>query len=143
MWQYRNEDVLMLPEDIIGFVYVITNLTTNRKYIGKKLANFSKTKIKTITTKTGVKKKKKIRYKEESDWKNYWSSSEELKGDVKELGENNFYREILHYCYSKGSLSYMELKEQIERKVLESDEYMNGIIQVRIHKSHLKKTSHK
>jgi hypothetical protein len=90
-----------------------------------------------------VKKKKNIRYKEESDCKNYWSSSEELKGDVKELGENNFYREILHYCYSKGSLSYMELKEQIERKVLESDEYMNGIIQVRIHKSHLKKTSHK
>lgn len=138
MWQYRNEDVLMLPEDIVGFVYVITNLTTNRKYIGKKLANFSKTKIKTITTKTGVKKKKKIRYKEESDWRDYWSSSEELKKQVKELGENMFRREIIHYCYSKGSLSYKELKEQIERKVLESDEYMNGIIQVRIHKSHIK-----
>ena len=85
-----------------------------------------------------MKKKKKIRYKEESDWKTYWSSSEELNKDVKELGEEYFRRDILHFCYSKGKLSYMELKEQIERKVLETDEYMNGIIQVRIHKSHIK-----
>lgn len=138
MWLYQNEEVTVLPEDIVGFVYCITNLATNRKYIGKKLANFSKTKVKTITTKSGVKKKKKIRYKEESDWRSYWSSSVELNKEVKELGENMFCREILHYCYSKGSLSYKELKEQVERKVLESDEYMNGIIQVRIHKSHIK-----
>jgi hypothetical protein len=137
-WYYLNTEVTELPEDIVGFVYCITNLTTNRKYIGKKLANFSKTKTKTVTTKAGVKKKKKIRYKEESDWKTYWSSSEELNKDVKKLGENNFRRDILHFCKSKGKLSYMELKEQVERKVLESDEYLNGIIQVRIHKSHIK-----
>jgi hypothetical protein len=137
-WFYNNQEIQELPEDIVGFVYCITNLTTNRKYIGKKLANFSKTKTRTVTTKAGVKKKKKIRYKEESDWKTYWSSSEELNKDVKELGENNFRRDILHFCKSKGKLSYMELKEQVERKVLESDEYMNGIIQVRIHKSHIK-----
>jgi hypothetical protein len=137
-WYYKNQEITELPENVVGFVYCITNLTTNRKYIGKKLANFSKTKTKTITTKAGVKKKKKIRYKEESDWKTYWSSSEELNKDVKELGEESFRRDILHFCYSKGRLSYMELKEQIERKVLETDEYMNGIIQVRIHKSHIK-----
>jgi hypothetical protein len=138
MWFYNNQEITELPEDIVGFVYCITNLTTNRKYIGKKLANFSKTKTRTVTTKAGVKKKKKIRYKEESDWKTYWSSSEELNKDVKELGENNFRRDILHFCKSKGKLSYMELKEQVERKVLESDEYMNGIIQCRIHKSHIR-----
>jgi hypothetical protein len=138
MWFYKNEEITELPENIVGFVYCITNLTTNRKYIGKKLAQFSKSKTKTITTKAGVKKKKKIRYKEESDWKTYWSSSEELKKEVLTLGEDKFRREILHYCHSKGMLSYMELKEQVERKVLESDEYINGIIQVRIHKSHLK-----
>jgi len=137
-WYYKDQQITELPENVVGFVYCITNLTTNRKYIGKKLANFSKTKTKTITTKAGVKKKKKIRYKEESDWKTYWSSSEELNKDVKELGEEVFRRDILHFCYSKGRLSYMELKEQIERKVLETDEYMNGIIQVRIHKSHIK-----
>lgn len=138
MWFYNGSVIDQLPEDIVGFVYLITNLTNNKKYIGKKLSHFSKTKQKTITTKSGIKKKKKIRYKEESDWKSYWSSSEELKKDVKSLGESNFHREILHFCVSKGSLSYMELKEQIENKVLESDDWYNGIIQVRIHKKHIK-----
>jgi hypothetical protein len=140
MWYYKNEVVTTLPEDCLGFVYLITNLTNNKKYIGKKLASFSKTKQKTITTKAGVKKKKKIRYKEESDWQTYWSSSEELKKDVLSLGENNFRREILYFCKSKGGLSYFELKEQVDRRVLESDDFYNGIIQVRIHKSHIKET---
>ncbi len=138
MWFYKNEEIDSLPEDCIGFVYIIENLTNGKKYIGKKLAQFSKSKTKTITTKAGVKKKKKIRYKEESDWKSYWSSSEELKKEVQTLGEDNFRREILHFCKSKGGLSYYELKEQIDRRVLESNDYYNGIIQVRIHKSHIK-----
>lgn len=115
---------------------MITNLTNDRKYIGKKLSHFSKSKTKTVTLKSGQKKKKKIRYKEESDWKSYWSSSEELKKDVKELGEQNFRREILHFCTSKGALSYMELREQIERRVLESDDWYNGWISVKISKVH-------
>jgi hypothetical protein len=137
-WYYKDEVIETLPDDCLGFVYCITNLTNNRKYIGKKLANFSKTKTKTVTTKAGVKKKKKIRYQEESDWKTYWSSSEELKKDVMQLGEQNFHREIIHICKSKGGLSYYELKEQVDRRVLERDDYYNGIIQVRIHKSHIK-----
>jgi hypothetical protein len=137
-WYYQNNEVAELPEGIVGFVYKITNLTNNRKYIGKKLAKFSKTKTRVVKLKSGEKKKKKIRTKEESDWREYWSSSEELKKDVAEFGEENFKREILHYCYSKGSLSYMELREQMDNKVLESDDWYNGIIQVRIHKSHIK-----
>jgi hypothetical protein len=137
-WYYNGEVIEKLPEDCLGFVYCITNNIDNRKYIGKKLSNFSKTKTKTITTKAGVKKKKKIRYTEESDWKEYWSSSDELKKDVVQLGEQNFHREILHFCKSKGGLSYYELKEQIDRRVLERNDYYNGIIQVRIHKSHIK-----
>lgn len=137
-WYYKNEVVEQLPDDCLGFVYLIINLTNNKKYIGKKLATFSKSKTKTITTKSGTKKKKKIRYREESDWKTYWSSSEELKKDVESLGESNFRREILHFCKSKGGLSYYELKEQVVRQVLESNDYYNGIIQVRIHKSHIK-----
>jgi hypothetical protein len=138
MWFYLNKEVIELPENIVGFVYQITNLTNNRKYIGKKLAKFSKTKTRVVKLKSGEKKKKKIRTKEESDWRDYWSSSEELKKDVERLGEQNFRREILHYCNSKGMLSYMELKEQMENRVLEGDNWYNGIIQVRIHKSHLK-----
>ena len=129
MWIYNNETLTETIEKAIWFVYLITNLTNNKKYIGKKLFHFSKTKQ--------VKGKKK-KYKAESDWKEYWSSSDILQKEVAELGENNFKREILHICYNKGMMSYLELREQIDRRVLETDDYYNGIIQVRIHKSHVK-----
>jgi hypothetical protein len=136
-WLYNGQAIDQLPDEIIGFVYLITNKNTGKKYIGKKLAKFTKTKVKTVTLKSGEKKKKKMKTYEESDWKTYWSSSEELKKDVASLGEESFTREILHYCNSKGVLSYMELKEQMVRQVLESTEYYNGIVQVKIHKSHV------
>ncbi len=105
---------------------MITNLTDNRKYIGKKLARFK-------TTKPPLKgRKNKRRGYKESDWRTYWGSSDHLNADVKKLGPDKFSREILHYCPSKGILSYMEAKEQFDRKVLETDEYYNGIIQVRV-----------
>ncbi len=125
-WTYNNIVVNDLPEDVEGFVYVITNLTDNRKYIGKKLARFK-------TTKPPLKgKKNKRRGFKESDWREYWGSSDHLNADVKKLGKDKFTREILHYCPSRGILSYMEAKEQFDRKVLETDEYYNGIIQVRV-----------
>jgi hypothetical protein len=137
-WFYNNEEVTELPE-CVGYVYLITNKISNRSYIGKKLRHFSKTSIKTVTLKSGIKKKKKVKTQVESDWRTYWSSSVELQNDVKELGEENFTREILFYCQSKGNLSYIELREQILNKVLEdSTLWYNGIIQAKIHRSHVK-----
>ena len=137
-WLYESKQVNVLPEDCVGFVYLITNKLTGRMYIGKKLAKFSKTTYKVVKLKNGNKKKKKIRSKIDSDWQLYYGSSPELSKDIELLGIENFSREILYYCKSKSECSYIEAREQFARKVLESDDYYNGHIQVRVHGSHIK-----
>ena len=137
-WYYQDQLIETLPEDCIGFVYIITNITNQRKYIGKKLAKFSKTTYKVHKLKNGNKKKKKIRTKVDSDWREYYGSSPELTKDIELLGAENFRREILYYCNSKAECSYIEAREQFTRRVLESDDYYNGHIQVRVHGSHIK-----
>ncbi|CAB4138046.1 hypothetical protein UFOVP328_239 [uncultured Caudovirales phage] len=138
VWLYESQTVEQLPEDCVGFVYIITNKLTGRKYIGKKLAKFSKTTYKVVKLKNGNKKKKKIRSKIDSDWQLYYGSSPELSKDIEQLGTENFSREILYYCKSKSECSYIEAREQFARRVLESDDYYNGHIQVRVHGSHIK-----
>ena len=125
-WTYKGKSIETLPEDCEAFVYLITNTTNNKKYIGKKLAKFKKTRPPLKG------KKNKRRSKVESDWKDYWGSSDHLQQDVQELGEDKFTRELLYYCESRGIASYLEAREQFERRVLETDEYYNGIINVRV-----------
>jgi hypothetical protein len=129
MWIYNNKPLEEIPENAYGYVYLITNITTGRKYIGKKLFWFRKTK---------VLKGKKKRLKVESDWKDYWSSSDELKADIAKLGINNFSREILHICPNKGLCNYLEAKEQMVRCVLETNQYYNSQVQCRVHRTHIK-----
>jgi hypothetical protein len=126
-WLFNDTPVEELPEGCVGFVYLITNLTNNRKYIGKKLAQFSRTKPPLKG------RKNRRRSKVESDWRDYYGSNDELNLDVQALGTQNFKREILYYCGSKSELSYVEAREQFTHKVLESDEYYNGHIRVRVH----------
>ncbi len=137
MWTFQEILVESLPDDCVGFVYLITNKTNDRKYVGKKLAKFSKTAYKTVVLKNGTKKKKKIKSKIDSDWITYYGSSVELSKDITLLGEDNFTREILFYCKSKAECSYIEAREQFSRRVLESTEYYNGQISVRVHGSHI------
>jgi hypothetical protein len=136
-WCYQDVLITDLPDDCVGFVYLITNTISGKKYIGKKLAKFSKTAYKVVTLKNGAKKKKKIRSKVDSDWREYFGSSDSLTQDITNLGSENFKREILYYCNSKAECSYVEAKEQFSRQVLESTDYYNGHIQVRVHKSHI------
>jgi hypothetical protein len=123
----------------VGFVYIITNLVSGRKYIGKKLAKFSKTTYRVVKLKNGTKKKKRVRSKIDSDWQTYYGSNEELNRDVAALGADQFTREIMYYCRSKAECSYIEAREQFTHKVLESQDYYNGQISVRVHGSHIKK----
>lgn len=125
-WTYNGQLVNELPEGTEAFVYLITNLTNNRKYVGKKLAKFKKTRPPLKG------KKNKRRSTVESDWREYWGSSDNLLEDVAQLGPNNFTREIIYFCPSRGVASYLEAREQFERKVLETDDYYNGIINVRV-----------
>jgi hypothetical protein len=129
-WIYEanpiDESIL---DQYVGFVYCITNVADDRKYIGKKLLKFKKSKI--------VKGKKK-RFLVESDWKKYWGSNKQLIADVQELGEDKFVREILTLCKSKSECNYWEAKYQFQLGVIESDKYYNEQIMVRVHKNHLK-----
>lgn len=128
-WTYKGNVVEEIPQGYVGFVYIITNLTNNKKYIGKKLAQFKKSRPPLKG------KKNRRKYTVESDWRDYWGSSDNLKADVEALGENQFSREILHWCVNRSELSYIEAQEQFDRRVLESDDYYNGIINVRVGKS--------
>lgn len=129
-WIFDEKD---FTEDLIadnyGFVYRITNTITGKMYIGKKFFYSSKTKQ--------VKGKKK-KFKVFSDWPTYYGSNEELKKDVVIHGKENFKREIIHLCKSKGECGYLEAKEQFVNGVLESENYYNTWIMVRVRKSHIK-----
>lgn len=125
-WTYQGKEITELPEGTEAFVYIITNNLDNRKYVGKKLAKFK-------TTRPPLKgKTRKRRGTKESDWRDYWGSNDYLKEDVAKHGEENFTREILYMCATRGAASYLEAREQFERKVLFTDEYYNGIINVRV-----------
>ena len=130
---YKNKIVEELPKSCEAFVYLITNNINGMKYVGKKLTKFKITK-KPLKGKTNKRHSTK-----ESDWKDYWGSSDRLKEDVVKYGEDNFTREMIHLCPSRGIASYMEAREQFERRVLETDDYYNGIINVRIGGSNILK----
>lgn len=133
MWYYNNEQFDSTPEEFQGFVYLITEIDTNKKYIGKK--NFWKPKILPITKK----RKRRVRTRVESDWKTYTGSSEKVTTLVESRGLDKFKREILRLCKTKGEMSYYEAKLQFEYDVLLSDEYFNEFIGCKIHSRHIKK----
>ena len=131
MWYYNNELYEITPEEYQGFVYQITELDTDKKYIGKK--NFWKPKTLPIT-KT---RKRRVRTRIESDWKQYYGSSNEVCRLVEERGTEKFKREIVKLCKTKGEMSYHEAKMQFDNDVLLREDYYNNFIGCKIHAKHL------
>ena len=131
MWTYNNIIFEDTPEEYQGFVYQLTEVHSNKKYIGKK--NFWKPKILPIT-KT---RKRRVRSRVESNWKEYYGSSNEVCRLVEEHGKQQFKREILKLCKTKGEMSYYEAKLQFDNNVLFRDDYFNNFIGCRIHAKHL------
>ena len=132
MWYYNDKQFNNTPEEYQGFVYEITELSTNKKYIGKK--NFWRPK----TLPKNSRRPRRIKTKVESDWREYYGSNVELQRLVEESGATGFERIILRLCKTKGEMSYYEAKLQFEKDVLLSDEYYNEFIGCKIHSKHLK-----
>lgn len=129
--EFNPDDEFLEPYQ--GFVYMITELDTGKKYIGKKF--FWKPKTLPVT-KT---RKRKVKTRVQSDWQKYHGSSAEVKQLVEEKGSDNFKREILKLCRTKGECSYYEAKLQFQYDVLLSDEFYNAFIGCKIHAKHLPK----
>tara|TARA_B110000902_G_C14187657_1_gene542944 strand:+ start:866 stop:1273 length:408 start_codon:yes stop_codon:yes gene_type:complete len=131
MWYYENKLYDEAPKEYMGFVYLITDLVANKKYVGKKLF-WNKRKLKPLKGKT----RRRIQVVE-SDWKNYYGSNGELQLIVETSDAERFEREILHLCTKKGIMSYLEAREQFDRNVLLSDKYYNNFIGCKIHGKHV------
>jgi len=132
-WYYKDEEFTSeMIGDYVGFVYLITDKSNNKKYVGKKLLT-SRRKLPPLKGKT-----RRRTVVKETDWQKYYGSSEEVKLMVEEKGSDNFHREILFLCKSKGELGYIEAKYQFEHDVLLRDDYYNGIIQCKIHRNHVR-----
>ena len=131
MWTFNKEEYNNTPEDYQGFVYQITELDSNKKYIGKK--NFWKPKTLPITKS----RKRRVRTRTESDWKEYYGSSDEVRRLVESRGQDKFKREIIRLCKTKGEMSYYEAKMQFDNDVLFREDYYNNFIGCKIHAKHL------
>ena len=116
-WTYNGEPFAEEIKPYEGFVYMITNLINGRRYLGKKhfwTRRKEKGKTRKVTR--------------ESDWENYYGSSDLLKADIASMGKENFKREILHLCVYKKEMTFLEEKEQWDHNVLMSDDWYNTSI---------------
>ena len=131
--EFTSDDI----GDFYGFVYRITNLVTGHDYVGRK---YFKT-IQKLKPLKGFKRKRKS--VKETNWKEYWGSSNRLTTDIEELGLENFKREIICLCESRGDTNYMEAKIQFDEEVLLNPENYNGIIAIKLGYGSVKNLSEK
>jgi hypothetical protein len=142
MWLYKGEvigSIEQMPENMFGFVYEVTYIPTNEKYLGKKVLYFERNKRlgkKALETLRLERKSKGLRGKTpskqktttESDWLNYLGSHNRIKQLILEGKSNQFSKKILEFAFDKKHLTYLETKYQFCNQVLENTEYINDNI---------------
>lgn len=125
-WTYNNAPVTQeLLDDHWGFVYVIMNKVTGRRYVGKKF--FTKAGYRTVKG-----KRKKIRLA--SDWESYYGSNKVLLEDVEKLGADQFERYIIRLCKNKSECTYWETHFIFQFEALLSDRWYNEWVACKVSK---------
>ena len=110
---WNSSGLKLDPEKAVGFVYIIVEKSTNRKYIGKK--NF--------------RGKGTINKGQQSNWKTYTSSSKYLQSLIQEKGTDEFLFFILDQYHTIGGLSFAETWTQVICETpAKNDEFMNRYI---------------
>ena len=129
-WLYKGSELTddRIPAKAQGFIYIITHLTSKRRYIGRKLLTKAYRR---------QKNNKIIRSRVESDWREYWSSSPEVKQLVETEGTDNFVREVLLFADTKGQLNYLEEKFLYCVGALESEHWLNSNIRSKMYKRNI------
>lgn len=131
-WVYEGVDITEPVPNCIGFVYEIRHAKTDQYYIGKKVW------YNTIRLPALKGTKRKRTQVKESDWQQYWSSSNTLQAMVVTNGTSDWTRTILKTCENKSEMSYWEAKLQFERDVLRDPLSLNGFIGCRINRKGIK-----
>lgn len=128
IWTYKNQEEFEIPEGSFGFIYRITDLETDRKYIGRKYLSRSKTVSKRVLKKDGTKVTKKKKSRVESEWQSYMGSCKPLLEEISKKGKDKFKFEILSFAKTKGQVNFLECLIQMKCDVLTNDAYYNDAI---------------
>jgi hypothetical protein len=129
-WLYKGIELTdeMIPDNAAGFIYIIRYTPTNQKYIGRKLLTKAHRR---------QKNNKIVRTRVESDWREYWSSSPEVKRLVSEEGTDKFVREILIFADNRAKLNYLEEKFLYSVGALETEDWLNSNIRSKVYKRNI------
>lgn len=143
IWTYDGKlitEISDMPEGTYGFIYEVTHLKTQQKYIGKKVLFFERNKrlgkraleaLRLERKSKGIGGRTPLKQKiiTESDWLSYFGSHLKIKQLLKDDGPLAFSKKIIQYVPNKKQLTYFECKHLFINEALDSrNNYINDNI---------------